>query len=520
MKNRMALARAAAAGLAITCAAAALAGNPPIPGNVLVVDGSLRGFPQDGLSWGTAFVTIQGAVDAALASGGVRDEVWVRAGDYRPTQTFNSTPAPNNTPVYSLEIRGNVQVYGGFAGTETLRSQRDIGANTVTIRPILAQNGFSGVTVRVYGNGVLDGVRIRDVGLNQPNERKFNGMGVFDNAVVRNLSIDGAISGPDTAVVLASNNARLENVNISGTGTGSAHAGLRIIGNVRFLNGGVSGTNSNGTAGIEVVGGNPVIRRVTVESCLSRGAAVRATPGTIFLNGIIRNNANTAPNSIGSAAMVNGQLIGSLVYQNNANAGLATVRNALVINSTIADNGRIGLLGGSASNSIIWGNGDGADDNQLAGQISGVSSGSLRYNVIQGWTTSDTNLASDPLLDNVTYAITTGSPAIDSGNNALAPRGLFTDAFAKRRFAGSTTPGTGLGDAPRIDRGATEFDQLPAAFGETFRYGDFDGNGTFGDGADLAAFNALLALGHPLADANADGVVDSADLTRFQEIID
>jgi hypothetical protein len=519
MKSPMALARAAAAGLAMTLTAAAMAGNPPIPSNVLVVDGSLRGIPEDGLSWGTAFVTIQGAVNAALASGGVRNEVWVRAGDYRPTVSFNSTPAPDNTPVFSIEIRGNIQVYGGFAGTETLRSQRNIGTNTVTILPRIT-GGFSGVTVRVYGSGVLDGVRIRDVGLNQPNERKFNGVGIFDNAVVRDVSIDGAITGPDTAIVLASNNARLENVTISGSGTGNAHAGLRIIGNVRFLNGAVSGTSSNGTAGIEVVGGNPVIRRVTVENCLSRGAAVRATPGTIFLNGTIRNNANTAPNAIGSAAMVSGQLIGSLVYQNNANAGLATVRNALVINSTIADNGRIGVVGGSAANSIIWGNGDGADDNQLAGQILGVDIGSLRYNIIQGWPLSDTNLAGNPLLDGTTFEILTGSPAIDSGSNALAPRGLFTDAFGKRRFAGTGTPSTGLGDAPRIDRGATEFGSVPTPTNDTFVYGDFDGNGSFGDGADIAAFNALLALGHPLADANADGVVDSADLTRFLELID
>lgn len=517
------LARVLAAGAATSLAMAAFGrGGPTLPSNVLVVDNTPfapRGIPEDGRSWFTAFLTIQAAINTALSSGGQFDEIWVAAGDYRPTVSFNTTPAPDNTPVYSIEIRGGIQVYGGFAGNEQLRSQRDVGSNIVTIRPILPGDGRSGVTVRVYESGLLDGVRIRNVGDNQPDERKFNGMGVFGNAVVRDVSIDGSVQGDNTAIVLAAGNARLERVSISGVSSSASHAGLRINGNVRFLNGEISGINLNGSAGIEVVSGSPVIRRVLVQNCTSRTAAVRATPGTIFLNGIIRSNTNIAPNTIGTAGMVNGQLIGSEVSDNTATAGLAAVRNATVVNSTIVNNGARGVIGGSIDNSIVWGNGAGAEDNVLAGQFSGIANSLVRYSIIQGWTaTPSTTIGSDPLfVADGDYRLTTGSPAIDAGSNSLVPRGLFTDADGRRRFAGSGTPSAGEGDAPRIERGAFEFESVPTIAVIDWCYADFDGSLTV-DKGDLVAYMALFTLGHPLADVNADGVVNAADLTRFNEL--
>jgi len=65
------------------------------------------GFP----TWSDALQTIQEAIDRA--SGG--DEIWVKAGIYKPGTSIGST--------FSLEP--GVAVHGGFAGTETLRTQAD-----------------------------------------------------------------------------------------------------------------------------------------------------------------------------------------------------------------------------------------------------------------------------------------------------------------------------------------------------------------------------------------------------------
>lgn len=56
---------------------------------------------------------IQSAIDAAQAG----HQVWIAAGTYKPTDTTDRTIA--------FELKGSVQVYGGFAGTETELDQRN-----------------------------------------------------------------------------------------------------------------------------------------------------------------------------------------------------------------------------------------------------------------------------------------------------------------------------------------------------------------------------------------------------------
>ena len=61
---------------------------------------------HDGASWSTAYALL----DDALAVADSGDEVWVAAGEYWPDDIL--------LPV-------GMKLYGGFAGTETVRSQRD-----------------------------------------------------------------------------------------------------------------------------------------------------------------------------------------------------------------------------------------------------------------------------------------------------------------------------------------------------------------------------------------------------------
>ena len=71
---------------------------------------------NDGSSWTNAYSSLQNALDNA-ASG---NEVWVAAGTYSPGSAV--------TDFFNVGVQGQA-IYGGFAGTETMLSQRDIATN-------------------------------------------------------------------------------------------------------------------------------------------------------------------------------------------------------------------------------------------------------------------------------------------------------------------------------------------------------------------------------------------------------
>ncbi|MCC6484720.1 MAG: right-handed parallel beta-helix repeat-containing protein [Armatimonadetes bacterium] len=97
---------------------------------------------HDGSNWALAKRTVQAGVEAASVAGG---EVWVAAGTYSE----------------HVVMRASVSLYGGFAGTETSRDERDWTAN----RTILDGSG-TGYVVRGFSPGyftnVLDGFTVRN----------------------------------------------------------------------------------------------------------------------------------------------------------------------------------------------------------------------------------------------------------------------------------------------------------------------------------------------------------------------
>lgn len=86
------------------------------------------------------------------------DEVWVAKGVYTPTSSTDRT--------ISFGMKSGVGIYGGFAGTETARDQRDRDANRTTLSgevgaPRSSDNSYHVVSANnVDGTGVLDGFTI------------------------------------------------------------------------------------------------------------------------------------------------------------------------------------------------------------------------------------------------------------------------------------------------------------------------------------------------------------------------
>ena len=104
-----------------------------------------------GTSWDQALKTIEEAVGNAIAD----DEIWVKAGTYTPTG--GAVIAPLHITV------ANVGLYGGFAGGESLREQRDWLANETII------NGGATFTRTIHvsdagGGATIDGFTITGFG--------------------------------------------------------------------------------------------------------------------------------------------------------------------------------------------------------------------------------------------------------------------------------------------------------------------------------------------------------------------
>jgi hypothetical protein len=92
-------------------------------GTVIYVDQDSPGATHDGLTWTTAFTSLQGALSVAPVNAGV--EIWVASGIYTPSMALTRTD--------TFQLKSGVAIYGGFAATETLLLQRDWTTNIVTL---------------------------------------------------------------------------------------------------------------------------------------------------------------------------------------------------------------------------------------------------------------------------------------------------------------------------------------------------------------------------------------------------
>ena len=124
---------------------------------------------NDGTSWANAYTDLQTAINAQSAS----TEIWVATGTYYPTQEFDTDGnGGSDTREQTFYInKSNLPIYGGFAGTETLRTQRNMGNNPTILSGDIGVSGvntdnayhvvtFDGNSANVSSTTILDGFTI------------------------------------------------------------------------------------------------------------------------------------------------------------------------------------------------------------------------------------------------------------------------------------------------------------------------------------------------------------------------
>lgn len=410
-------------GTALPPAAAAGLNEPPQAplAEPIYVDADASSGNNDGTSWENAYLSLQDALFSAQET----DEIWVAEGIYTPAQP------PGNRNV-SFVLKDGVKVYGGFAGGETSRSQRNPAERPTVL------------------SGDLEG---NDSGSSNRSDNSLHV--VTSNGVSSSCVLDGFT---------------IQGGNADGSGADAQGGGMR---------------NTNG---------DPVLFRITFIGNTAKdfGGAVyneNSNPriySSSFLGNSAQNggaiyNTNSAPRILSTVFSANhASANGGGIYNTNTS-------NLNLINTTFSGNsagsgGGIYNLGSSPSvkNTILWSNPGGQVQN-LSGTFS------LQQSLIQDGCPAAVQCIGDILtmnprfgdpdgLDNLAGTLDDNlrlqflSPAIDAGDNSLilpdvddidqdgnTGEPVPYDRDLRSRFVEiAFVPDTGLGLPPIVDLGAYE----------------------------------------------------------------
>lgn len=457
---------------------------PAIAGGIVFVDQEATG-ANDGSSWANAYTDLRAAM--ALAPAG--SELWVADGVYHA----------GADPVLSFEMRSGIAVYGGFMGTETLRSQRDFVAHATILSGDLNsddQPGWVNMTentdqviraVGVDASAILDGFRIeggRNTWLSGAGIYLQDGSPTIANCIVTRCISDFA---PGGGMMVNNGSPHIENCDISGNYAYAGRGGgayLAGVGSPTFLGCRFAGNIVEGRGGTVADGAGAFLEfdmAATFDECLfERNQAYPNMPlysngGAIcsLASGLTIRNCVVAGNSADSAGGVwfagDALIIGSDFTGNTSLAGGAMVAfnttTSRIIGCSMSlndaqDGGALSLSYSDVdlSGCVLWGN-TGVGSTPYNAQIhSYLSNVSISYSCIEGLFALDPgedphdpnnfpySLDADPLfvdpngLDNVPGTLDDDLRLLPSSpcidaGNNIPLAGLPTDVDGLPRFA-------------------------------------------------------------------------------------
>ncbi|KAA6303762.1 MAG: hypothetical protein EZS26_000313 [Candidatus Ordinivivax streblomastigis] len=423
------------------------------------VDGSVAE-SGDGLTWETALQTITEAYTAA-ASG---DEIWVAAGDYTTT---------------SITLKSGVQIYGGFAGTETAINQRaKVPAGKAwefaNVTKVTNETGvvFTSSAALTASTTIIDGLTIEGntTGTGEPaaNTYAVLSSGTTGGITVRNSIIQNTnkLSAPTTrdhgGLQFKGTDCVAEYCLIQGNkgkNGGGAYVERGTLRNSEIKNNWTraDGASSAGNAANAGNGGGVfLITGGKVYNCLisgntssyGGGAFLGNSANDLFYNNIVVNN--TAKN-------------GSAISFDSRNATGGFIYNVTIANNTATETGGAGvyfLKGNRIYNSILYNNTDGAGAVVNVALDAAATTPILNYSIVDDITTltkvnydgSIVETEGINIFDVLTYIPAAGNAGIDKGLGTIEGITLPDEDFAGAdRVSGQS-----------IDIGAYELQPAPA----------------------------------------------------------
>ncbi|APR88191.1 Xanthine/uracil/thiamine/ascorbate permease family protein [Minicystis rosea] len=354
---------------------------------VFFADGAAAG-AGNGTSWKDAFTDIQSAVDAASAevkAGATTCDVWVKEGTYR---VYDASDTHNG-----LVLRQNVGVYGGFAGTETLRTAADPKAHPTILNgqdatdPTLHVNH----TVAVYDaeNVTLDGFTIRGGSATQgptPEDQKGGGVMAYVFNGTTSLTIsrceitaNAALSGGGIGVAAQNNHPLTITVidsDIHGNSSAYGGGGMSCAGVLCTLKN-TSFCANTGSSGAGLASFAPTVAdHVTFAENISSGDggglwlqyqdASTALTNLVFrgnragsgrAGGLMLDGTSASVKLVNAAFVGNTAIDGGAIYDGTT-SGITCIGCTITANrgTTTGDGISWANAGPTLHNSIVWGN--------------------------------------------------------------------------------------------------------------------------------------------------------------------
>ncbi len=354
---------------------------------------------NNGNSWSNAYTNLQDAITNYT----VGFDIWVAAGTYY-TDDVNSG---GDLRGYSFNIQQDgIKIYGGFAGTETELSQRNVSANeTILSGDIGVQNNNSDnayTVVKINANSissntVLNGFTIRDG--NSENDASQNGGGLFISKAEAGMTVC-----PTIANIIFTENRADEGggvyINQSTSGTAGA-----VFSNCTFKN------NYAGQG-----------------SCVY-SAAFSPNNGTVstnFFNCLFADNTALGGNAVyhyNSPSSDPTPTINTTKYVNCIFVNNASIAPWIFGDVDIYHSGYTGTVKTNFENCVLWSSNSHilAEAADAAFYYCDIRDGAMDGNINLPINYTYANcIDSDPLFvdtANGDYSLQSTSPAIDAGNN-------------------------------------------------------------------------------------------------------